>query len=135
MTDTRILEGMMEAFRRNPMIPDRMKYPERQFVETDEAPFYDRSEVEVGTHPTNRRFAEIADLFHQDISGPRLERPRRGTCGAVSEQVIEGRVWRSEECGGEVQAVETRIPGAVRVDGKCLKCGWELHRAGLLTDQ
>lgn len=134
MTDTTVLDGLMETLRRNPMIPERMQILHQQFMETDERPFYARDEVPVGPTANNRKYADIVDLFHQDVSAPRLERPRRGTCGAVEERIIDGRVWRSGECGGEVHAVETRIAGAVRVDGKCLKCGWELHRAGLLDE-
>lgn len=138
MTDTTILDGLMRTLKRNPLVESRMKFPlaplgspDSQFVQTDVTPFYARREVEV----KNKLFGERADLFHGTaLKAPRLERPRRGTCNNVrtTERHIDGEVWRKEErCGGVVHAVETKIVGAVRVDGKCLKCGWELHRAGL----
>lgn len=113
MTDTLILDAMMKVLERNPLISERMRDVEAQRITVDDKPFYARREVE----HTNRRYGERIDLFHQDLSQPRTERPRRGSC---------------DECGGEVHAVETCITGAMRVDGRCLSCGWELHRAGLL---
>lgn len=119
MTDTRILDAMMKMLDRNPLEPHRLQNPDEQFIETDERPFYATREP-IAKKDMNRRYAERVDLFHEDVKGARLERPRRGTC---------------RECGGEVHAVETKIKGAVRVDGKCLSCGWELHRAGLLSEK
>jgi len=140
MTDTTILDGMMRTLARNPMATGRMKFPlsplgspTSQFIQTDETPFYAKHEVE---HP-NKRFAERVDLFHQSVKDVRLERPRRGDCNNVRliERHMDGEVWtRTEKCLGTVHAVETRINGAVRVDGKCLTCGWEVHRAGLLKE-
>jgi hypothetical protein len=138
MSDTTILDGLMATLKRNPLTPERMNYLDRQFVETDERPFYARRETEVGTTSVNRRFGEIVDLFHQDIRGVRKERPRSGSCHRVRvvERHIDGQVWtRQEACQGTVHAVETVINGAVRVDGKCLSCGWEVHRAGLLHEK
>jgi hypothetical protein len=134
MTDTLILDGLMAALARNPMTPERLNYIDRQFEATDVRPFYARREVEVGQNQTNRAFGDVADLFHQDLSVTRYERPRRGPCGRRDERVIDGRVWTAEACPGTVHAVETKIDGAVRVDGKCLTCGWEVHRAGLLEE-
>lgn len=134
MTDTQVLDAMMETLRRNPMVEERLKYVDRQYVETDERPFWARSEVDIGSTSHNRQYAEIIALFHDDVSGPRLERPRMGTCDNQQTRVIDGRVYTSDACGGTVHCVETRIPGAMRVDGKCLSCGTEVHRAGLLNE-
>jgi len=139
LTDTTILDGLMRTLERNPLIEQRLKFPlaplgspDSQFVQTDETPFYAKGEVGV----TNGRYAERVDLFHGvAVKAPRLERPRRGTCNNVrtTERHMDGQVWRREErCGGVVHAVETVIAGAMRVDGRCLSCGWEIHRAGLL---
>lgn len=144
MTDTTILDGMMRTLQRNPMVEDRMKFPlaplgspTSQFVETDVRPFYAKAEPKV-EGGMNAKYAERVDLFHQDVKGVRLERPRRGSCGRVRtvERHIDGEVWtRNEVCPGVVHAVETKINGAMRVDGKCLTCGWEVHRAGLLNEK
>lgn len=147
MTDTTILDGMMEALKRNPLTDARLGKlgPNQvgqgkpygvalQSVKTDARPFYARREP-VPTGEMNRNYAERIDVFHHDLSAARLERPRMGSCNRIKtiEQVIDGQVWRREErCGGTVHAVETRIDGAIRVDGKCLSCGWEVHRAGFL---
>lgn len=142
MTDTTILDGLMAALKRNPLVEQRLRYPlaplgspNSQYVETDARPFYARREP-VASADMNRRYAERVDLFHASVKDVRLERPRRGTCSQVRiiERHIDGEVYtRREACGGVVHAVETKINGAVRVDGKCLSCGWELHRAGLLA--
>ena len=74
------------------------------------------------------------DLFHTDPTASRLERPRRGSCPRVTQE-YDGVRWNVvAACGGTVHAVETIVNGAVRVDGKCLKCGTEVHRAGLLKE-
>lgn len=40
---------------------------------------------------------------------------------------------RESDCGGVVRAVESRVPGAFRVDACCTTCGGsEVHRAGWL---
>jgi hypothetical protein len=124
---------LTKTLERNPLVEDRMKYPERQFVPTDETPFYAKEEVE---HP-NKRFADRVDLFHQQVKDVRWERPRVGDCNntLLIEKHMDGQVWnRVERCPGKVHAVETKINGAVRIDGKCLTCGWEIHRAGLLKE-
>jgi hypothetical protein len=114
VTDTLILDAMMQVLERNPLTDERMKYLEQQSITVDDKPFYANREIT----GDNKRYAERVALFHDDLSGPRQERPRRGAC---------------DSCGGEVHAVETRITGAMRVDGRCLSCGWELHRAGLVN--
>lgn len=147
MTDTTILDGMMELLKRNPMTPERMGHLsknqvqegetwgiDRQFHETDETPFYAKGEV-VLPHEANPDFAEVADLFHQDLSVSRLERPRRGPCPRIRRE-FDGTRWvQTQVCGGVVHAVETIVNGAIRVDGKCLTCGAEVHRAGLLPEK
>ena len=124
---------LTRTFERNPLTEDRMKYPDQQFIETDETPFYAKEEVD---HP-NKNYAERVDLFHQQVREVRWERPRVGDCNntLLIERHIDGQIWnRIERCAGKVHAVETKINGAVRIDGQCQTCGWEIHRAGLLED-
>lgn len=131
MTDTRILDGMMQALNGNPLPKVGPRGAEMPVRVTDSTPFYARGEVE----HTNKNFSDRVDLFHQDLTQARRERPRRGSCNNVRtvERHMDGQVWvRKETCPGPVHAVETTIPGAVRVDGRCLSCGTEIHRAGLL---
>lgn len=139
MTDTTILDGLMATLRRNPLTPERLGHMglQGQFRPTEEPAFYARREV-VTPSEANPNFSEVADLFHQDKSAVRMERPRKGSCPSMvrEERTIDGQTWvREEGCGGIVHAVETVIQGAVRVDGKCLKCGAEIHRAGLLQEK
>lgn len=120
MTDTRVLDAMMATLARNPLVEERMKYLEKQFEVTDERPFYAGREV-VPTAQMNRRYAGVVDRFHDDVKAPRRERPRRGNC-------------RSCMTENAVHAVETKQNGALRVDGRCMVCGWELHRAGVIGE-
>jgi len=117
MTDTAVLDAMMKTLERNPLSTERMRFVDRQFVPADDRPFYANKEVEE-TPTMNRRFKKVMDAFH-GADQDRLERPRRGACSS---------------CGGTVHAVETKVKGAVRVDGRCLSCGWEVHRAGFLKE-
>jgi hypothetical protein len=147
MTDTTILEGMMQALKRNPLTRERMGHlsknevregeawgTDRQQVVTDDRPFYARGEV-VRLADANPRFAAAVDVFHEDLSAPRKERPRQGSCPR-RKQEFDGERWVvTEACGGTVHAVETIVGGAIRVDGKCLSCGTEIHRAGLLSEK
>jgi hypothetical protein len=147
MTDTTILDGMMAALKRNPLDRERLGHlskndvqegekwgTERQFITTDEKPLWAKGEV-VRPHEANENFSAVVDLFHQDLSEPRLERPRRGACPRIRRE-FDGTRWLEENvCGGTVHAVESIVNGAVRVDGKCLKCGAEVHRAGLLNQK
>lgn len=122
-----------KTFERNPLTPDRMKYVQDQFIETDETPFYAKEEVE---HP-NKLYADRVDLFHQQVKEVRWERPRVGSCNnrLLIEKHIDGQIWnRIEACTGQVRAVETKIHEAVRIDGQCDTCGWEIHRVGLLEE-
>lgn len=144
MTDTSVLDAMMRTLARNPLVDDRMRHPLAplgsplsQYIQTDERPFYAKKEA-TPTAEMNRNYGEVADLFHQDINSVRLERPRRGSCPAIRREqtVIDGKTWTREEgCTGTVHAVETVANGAIRVDGRCLTCGWEVHRAGLLNEK
>lgn len=145
MTDTTILDGMMAALKRNPLTPERLGHLSKNKVEegqpwgtrlqqitTDETPFWAKGEV-VTAREANQNFAAVVDLFHQDLTEPRLERPRLGSCPRIRRE-FDGVRWIEEQvCGGTVHAVESIVNGAVRVDGKCLKCGAEIHRAGLLS--
>jgi hypothetical protein len=115
VTDTVVLDAMMEVLARNPLPSgERVNAPATPVLTVDDKHFYARREVEI----ENKRYASRVDLFHQDLTVVRQERARRGPCDA---------------CGGVVHAVQTTIQGAVRVDGRCLSCGWEVHRAGLLS--
>lgn len=147
MTDTTILDGLMATLKRNPLTPERLgqtgpndvaqgaKYGlALQYQTTDERPFYARREVVKATE-ANANFAQVVDLFHEDDSAPRLERPRKGTCPRFVQEYDGTRFRVTEACGGMVHAVETIVNGAVRVDGKCLKCGTEVHRAGLWNEK
>jgi hypothetical protein len=116
VTDTRVLDSMMRMLQRNPLAGTSADQPPAEFHITDERPFWSRNEP-IAKRDMNRRYAERVDLFHQDLTVPRQEKPRKGSCNA---------------CGGVVHAVETRIQGAVRVDGRCLSCGADYHRAGVL---
>jgi hypothetical protein len=104
MTDTTILDGMMKMLARNPMTRERMGHlsanevaegeafgADRQRVQTDVRPFYAKREV-VKKADANPHFAEIVDLFHQDLSATRTERPRRGTCPRVRRE-FDGSRW------------------------------------------
>ena len=147
MTNTLILDEMMKALARNPMTPERMGHlsknaveegeswgVDRQQIVTDERPFYAGGEV-VSLAEANRKFADAVDLFHEDLSAPRKERPRQGSCPRVKRE-FDGQRWvQTEACGGIVHAVETVVNGAIRVDGRCLSCGTEIHRAGLLSEK
>lgn len=147
MTDTTILDGMMELLERNPLNPERLGHVNKkdvedgqpwgvdlQFKATDIKPFYARREV-VSAGEANPNFSAIADLFHQDLSAPRLERPRRGSCPRLIRE-FDGTKWiDTYPCPGPVHAVETIVNGAARVDGKCLTCGVEVHRAGLVNEK
>jgi hypothetical protein len=132
------LEGLIDTLKRNPVpTPEPgqtgLVLP---YTETDERPFYADKEV-IPSDEMNVRFAERVDLFHQSIRDSRWERPRIGTCNnrVLIEKHINGEKWsRIQSCGGTVRAVETRINGALRVDGLCTTCGWEIHRAGLLKE-
>ena len=120
MTDTRVLDALMQTLERNPLVKERLKYPEKQFEVTDAKPFYAGREV-VPTAQMNRKFAGIVERFHDDLTAERMERPRRGNCRACMTE-------------NSVHAVETKQNGALRVDGKCMTCGWELHRAGVIGE-
>lgn len=146
MTDTAILDGLMATLQRNPLDPERLGQTGPNDVgkgkpyglalqqrETDEKPFYARREVVKATE-ANANFAAVVDLFHEDDAAPRLERPRQGSCPRVTQEFDGVRWTQIAACGGLVHAVETIQNGAVRVDGKCLKCGTEIHRAGLLKE-
>ena len=127
---------LTKTFERNPLTEERMKHVETQFIETDETPFYAKEEV-IPTSEMNKRYADRVDLFHQQVKDVRWERPRVGDCNntLLIERHMDGQIWnRIERCTGKVHAVETKINGAVRIDGKCLTCGWEIHRAGLLKE-
>lgn len=133
MTDTSILDGMMQMLKRNPLSPPGSSEKvgvRRPAVTTDERPFYARREV-VSLEEANPNFAEAADVFHQNLTTPRTERPRQGSCPRVMREFDGVRWHETQVCGGIVHAVETVVAGAVRVDGKCLSCGAEVHRAGI----
>ena len=133
-----LLDGLLDTINRNPIpTPEPGSYGVvLPYRETDETPFYADKEV-LPTSEMNKRYADRVDLFHQAIKDVRWERPRIGTCNntLLIERHIDGEVWtKTQKCGGNVRAVETRINGAVRVDGKCFTCGWQIHRAGLLSE-
>jgi hypothetical protein len=126
-----VLDALIKTLERNPLDRVAMNLPPVPHVPVDDKPFYQKKEA-VPTKDMNSNFRRVVDIFH----GPdtyRLERPRRGSCGRQRVVVEDGRAYVESMCGGEVHAVETLVPGGQRVDGKCLKCGWELHRAGLST--
>lgn len=128
MTDTRVLDEMMKVLDRNPLNLVAPNLPPARAIVMDDKPFYAKDEVR-GAPVYDDRVA----VFHDDLTAPRLERPRRGPCGRTRTIIEEdGSVNIERLCGGEVHAVETIIGGAVRVDGRCLACGWELHRAGVM---
>lgn len=143
MTDTKILDGMMQILRRNPLdrarlgqlglneVPEGAPYgTARQRITVDDRPFWAGKEA-VDLTGANKDYAEVIDLFHEDLSAPRIERPRIGSCPRIRRE-FDGTRWRDEAvCGGTVHAVETVMNGAVRVDGYCLRCGTQIHRAGL----
>lgn len=145
MTDTTILDGLMELLERNPLTQERLGHlskndvapgeswgVDRQQVTTDVKPFWARREV-VRLEEANSNFAEAVDAFHEDLTAPRQERPRRGTCPRRTRE-FDGERWiTTAACGGTVHAVESISNGAIRVDGKCLTCGTEIHRAGVLA--
>lgn len=147
MTDTVVLDGLIELLKRNPLDAERLGHVNKKDVEegqpwgtalqfhtTDIKPFYAKDEV-VAPSEANPNFSAVADLFHQDLSAPRQERPRRGSCPRVRRE-FDGSRWVEEPlCPGPVHAVETVMNGAARVDGKCLTCGVEVHRAGLLNEK
>lgn len=110
----------MQTLERNPLVEDRLRYPEKQFEVTDEKPFYAGREV-VPAAQMNRKYAGVVERFHDDITAERAERPRRGSCRACMTP-------------NAVHAVETKQNGALRVDGRCLTCGVAYHRAGVIGE-
>lgn len=68
----------------------------------------------------NGKYAEVLDYF---ATFPDVQmRPRLG----IDACTVDG-------CGGIVRGVESRVPGAFRVDWCCLTCGGsQTHRAGWL---
>lgn len=123
MTDTKILDAVLAAER----------------GELLEEPYYAKGEVESDSNAIGRRYRGVIDYFQSKLGAPRRETVRKGTC-----ENSQGAEPTCEIPQPSVYAIETRIPGAMRVDGLCMKlelddegliglvpgCGFEVHRAG-----